>query len=275
MKHESIDMTDMTEMRVAAFTMIAVMLIAVIGGPASAQAADAKQPSVDNPQMHIWGTDNIGQCWTHFDANETTSAVDGYGEKEFAQNQQVDVNFNCAMSESFKDDMYLNPNGTIRIDVGVYVQSGDCSDTAECQELRISLMKGSTVVAVNEFATNSFEDEQVIWEIPVADNMTRWNKSFEEPQLQFEYSKPNPGGLECIVFDCTGVFRLYYSNNQDGMNTEILFPVINASDPIAVGGDDAPPSTGDSGLLPGFGLLAGVGSLAIGAAAASKLNRKD
>ena len=95
-------MNTMAGKKVSAFTLIAVMLIAVTGAPASAQAADAKQPSVENPHMHLWGTDNIGQCWTHFDANETTSAVEGYGEKEFAENQQVDVNFNCAMSESFK-----------------------------------------------------------------------------------------------------------------------------------------------------------------------------
>ena len=274
MKHEDIDMVAMIGKKVSAFTLLAVMLIAVTGAPASAQAADAKQPSVENPHMHLWGTDNIGQCWTHFDRNETTSAVDGYGEKEFADNQQVDVNFNCPMSESFKADMYLNPNGTIRVDVGIYIQSGDCSDTAECQELRISLMKGSMVIAQQEFATNTYSEEQIIWEIPVADNMTRWNKSFEEPQLQFEYSKPNAAGFECVFIDCSGLFRLYYSENPDGLETEILFPVINASDPIAVGGDDGPPSTGDSGLLPGFGLLAGVGSLAIGAVAASRLHRE-
>ena len=267
-------MGDMAGRRISAFTLLAVMLTAFIVAPASAQAVDAKQPSVENPHMHIWGTDNIGQCWTHFDRNETTSAVDGYGEKEFADNQQVDVNFNCAMSESFKTDMYLNPNGTIRVDVGIYVQSDDCSDTAECQELRISLMKGSTIVAQREFAINTYSEEQIIWEIPVADNMTRWNKSFEEPQLQFEYSKPNQGGIECLFVDCSGLFRLYYSENPDGLETEINFPVINASDPIAVGGDDGPPSTGDSGLLPGFGLLAGVGSLAIGAVAASRFHRE-
>ena len=267
-------MPPMVGKKFSAFTLLTVMLIAVTGAPAAAQATDAKQPSVDNPHMHVWGTDNIGQCWTHFDRNETTSAVDGYGQKEFADNQQVDVNFNCAMSESFKSDMYLNPNGTIRVDIGIYIQSGDCTDTAECQELRISLMKGSMIVAQQEFATNTYSDEQIIWEIPVADNMTRWNKSFEEPQLQFEYSKPNPADITCVVFDCSGMFRLYYSENSDGLNTEILFPVINASDPIAVGGDDAPPSTGDSGLLPGFGLLAGVGSLAVGAVAASRQHRE-
>ena len=120
--------------KASGIALLVILLTSVTGAPASAQAADAKQPSVDNPHMHLWGTDNIGQCWTQFDAHETTSAVDGYGEKEFAQNQQVDVNFNCAMSESFKSDMYLNPNGTIRIDVGIYIQSGDCTDTAECQE---------------------------------------------------------------------------------------------------------------------------------------------
>ena len=252
--------------------LLVILLTSVTGAPASAQAADAKQPSVDNPHMHLWGTDNIGQCWTHFDANETTSAVDGYGDKEFAQNQQVDVNFNCAMSESFKSDMYLNPNGTIRVDIGIRVDSGDCSDTSECQELRLSLLKGGDVIASNEFATNVYEDNQIIWEIPVSENMTRWNKSFEEPQLKFEYSKPNPSGPLCAVpgVDCSGLFRIYYSDNQDGLTTEILFPVINASDPVAVGGDNPPPSSTDSGLLPGFGLLGGLGAMAAGAIASRR-----
>lgn len=255
----------------AGVAMLVILLISVTGAPASAQAADAKQPSVDNPHMHIWGTDNIGQCWTHFDGNETTSAVEGYGEKEFAQNQQVDVNINCAMSESFKSDMYLDPNGTIRIDVGIYLNSGDCTDGSECQELRLSLMKGSTIVAQSEFATSSnFDDNQIIWEIPVSDNMTRWNKSFEEPQIQFEYSKPNPSGVGCgVLFDCSGYFGIYYSDNQDGMETEILFPVINATDPNAVGGDNPPPSSTGSGL-PGFGLLAGLGAMAAGAIASRR-----
>ena len=257
--------------KASGIALLVILLTSVTGAPASAQAADAKQPSVDNPHMHLWGTDNIGQCWTHFDANETTSAVDGYGEKEFAQNQQVDVNFNCARSDSFKSDMYLNPNGTIRMDLGIYVASGDCDDTSECQELRISLLKGSTVVASQEFATSTYDDNQIIWEIPISDNMTRWNKSFEEPQIQFEYSKPNPSGLGCgILIDCSGIFRVYYSDNTDGMNTEILFPVINATDPIAVGGDNPPPSSTDSGLLPGFGLLGGLGAMAAGAIASRR-----
>ena len=53
MKHESIDMKAMIGKRIAALTLLAVMLIAVTGAPASAQAADAKQPSEENPHMHI------------------------------------------------------------------------------------------------------------------------------------------------------------------------------------------------------------------------------
>ena len=66
-------MHPMVGKKFSAFTLLTVMLIAVTGAPAAAQATDAKQPSVDNPHMHVWGTDNIGQCWTHFDRNETTS----------------------------------------------------------------------------------------------------------------------------------------------------------------------------------------------------------
>ena len=105
--------------------------------------------------------------------------------------------------------------------------------------------------------------------------MTEWNRSVEEPTLDIEYSAPGWNGLECLIADCTGVFRFYYSNNQDGMDAEALWPVINMTEEAPEGGGGDGEDGGSlPGGLPGFGLAAGLGSLALAAVAAnSRINR--
>ena len=72
-----------------------VLLSSVVAAPVSAQAAtDPKQPSVDNPHMHFWGTGDLSSCWTHFDSNDSSgSAEGGHGEMSFSLGQQGDVFF--------------------------------------------------------------------------------------------------------------------------------------------------------------------------------------
>ena len=118
-------------------------------------------------------------------------------------------------------------------------------------------------------------DENLRWEIPVAENMTSWNKSGEEPTLQIEFSKPGYSDpfSGCVFFLCGGWFRFYYSDNPDNYTVEANFPIVNATgDGSGDGGDN-----GDGGLggavgdsLPGFGLAAGLGALAMAAIASSR-----
>ena len=104
--------------------------------------------------------------------------------------------------------------------------------------------------------------------------MYRWNKSSEEPVVRVEYSAPGRSGLDCIIFDCTGEFRMYYSNNEENYSVEANFPVVNATGdgPGGGNGDDDDGllggAVGDS--LPGFGLAAGLGALAMAAIASSR-----
>ena len=133
-------------------------------------------------------------------------------------------------------------------------------------------------VASQEFPAVSVDgdDEQIRWEVSVDRNMTVWNKSVEEPTLDIEFSKPGYNGVGCgLLFDCTGSFRFYYSNNQDGMTAEANFPVINMTEEVPGGGDSGGDDGGSlPGGLPGFGLAAGLGSLALAAVAgSSRLNR--
>ena len=264
-----------------AFGLAFFLLSSVVAAPVSAQAAnDPKQPSVENPHMHFWGTGDLSSCWTHFDSNDSTgSSEEGYGERTYGSGQ-VEISLSCRMQDNLKEDMYLNPNGTILIEVGVNIFSGECeNDQGNCQELTLTLRRGNLAVASQEFPAVSVDgdDEQVRWEVPVDRNMTVWNKSIEEPTIDIEFSKPGYNGVGCgLLFDCTGSFRFYYSNNQDGMDAEVLWPVMNMTE-VPSDGEGGDEEDGGSlpGGLPGFGLAAGLGSLALAAVAGSSRLSRD
>ena len=265
--------------RIQALGLVLILACGTIAAPASAQAVDPKQPSVENPHMHFWGTSQLDQCWTHFDGNDSAgSAEEGYGEKEFTGNgEQVEVDFTCRIQENFKQDLYLNENGSIVIDLEFQIEHAACSDTQECQDLTLTLYKGTTAVAKESFPQigGSDADEHLRWEIMVVDNMSRWNKSAEEPSIQFEFSKPGYSSIfGCSIFLCGGWFRLYYSDAN--ATVEANFPVINASDvgPGNGGGDGGIGGAVDD-ALPGFGLAAGLGALGMAAVGASRFERKE
>jgi hypothetical protein len=170
------------------------------------------------------------------------------------------------MQDTFLQDMYLNSNGTIEVDLVVNIWSGDCSQGSECKNLTLTLYQGTKQVSQKEFQAvdNNGNDEMISWDIPVDQNTTRWNKSNEEPRLQVEFSWPGYNGLpfECLVFSCEGHFGMYYANNEDGNDATVNFPVVNMTE---AGPDGEGPGDGedDEGFLPGFGLLAGLGALAL------------
>ena len=268
----------MADRRLQALCLVLVMLSSSVAAPASAQTADPKQPSVDNPNMYFWGTSQMDQCWTHFDGEGNDgSSQDGYGEKEFTGNgEQIDIDFTCRIQsgETFKENMYLSSNSSIVIELEFQIQHTDCDEQRECQDLTLTLFKGTVPVAKEEFPQigGSDADENLRWEIPVADNMTVWNKSGEEPALQIEFSKPGYSSFNCFFFLCGGWFRFYYSDNADNYTVEANFPVTNMT-PTGPNDDDDDDgilggAVGDS--LPGFSLAAGLGALAMAVIASSR-----
>tara|TARA_B100001750_G_scaffold62267_1_gene49499 strand:- start:8137 stop:9018 length:882 start_codon:yes stop_codon:yes gene_type:complete len=269
---------------VKASGLVLLMILSTVAAPASAQdtVQDPKQPSVDNPHMHVWGDSGLNNCWTHFDANDSAgSASEGYGEETFSQGQQVEVEFSCKMQENLKQDMYLDANGTITFEFVVAIYSADACDDAqnECTPLTFTLTKGSTEIAKQEFPNVNKDggDEIIQWNLNTNETMARWNKSIEEPEIHVEFSWPGYNGIECIVFDCTGEFRFYYSNNENNDTVEVNFPVINQTIPGQGGGDGDEGGIGGavSDALPGFGLVAGIGALALAAVGASRFSREE
>jgi|TARA_B100001250_G_scaffold410594_1_gene437347 hypothetical protein len=252
--------------RLVSLSMVFFLLSSVMAAPASAQALDdRRQPSVDNPHMHFWGTSDLSSCWTHFDSNDSTgSSEEGYGSRTYGSGQ-VEISLSCRNQDNYKENMYLNPNGTILIEIGVAIFSDDCDPQQENSCLTLTLRRGNLEVASEVFPAtdNSFNDEQIRWEIPVDNNMTTWNKSNEEPVLDIEYSAPGWNGLECFVQDCTGEFRFYFSNNEDGMDAEVNFPIINMTEAVDPDGEGGGSDGTDAGGLPGFGILAGLAAMAM------------
>ena len=125
-----------TQRAAHAFGLALLLALSTVAAPASAQDAvqDPKQPSVDNPHMHIWGDSGLNNCWTHFDMNDSSgSASEGYGSETFPQGEQVEVDFTCKMQENLKQDLYLDANGTITLEfvvalTGRDVEAGDAAE---------------------------------------------------------------------------------------------------------------------------------------------------
>ena len=107
--------------------------------------------------------------------------------------------------------------------------------------------------------------------------MTRWIRSIEEPEIRGQFSWPGYTDFFCSIglTDCTGEFRLYYSNNEENYTVEVNFPVVNNTIPGEGGGGDGGIGDTVSDALPGFGLVAGIGALALAAVGASRFTRED
>jgi hypothetical protein len=274
-----------TNLRLQSAALIVLLLVSSIGAPASADEAfvDPKQPSVDNPHMHIYGNSDLSNCFSHFDGNDTTgSAEEGYGEQVWPNQdgQQIEMDYTCRVNDNFKQDMYLDNNGTINIKLNFNIDAGgDCGVVgATCENLNLTLFKGGIELARQEFPAidNDGNDDSINWDIQVDRNMTRFNRSGEEPQIRVEFSKPGTNnGVLCVVLYCGGEFRMYYHNTNSSGTAEVNFPVINQSMP-GDGGDDGEGGLGAVGdALPGFGLMAGMGALAMAAVAGSRRVRKE
>jgi len=269
-----------TNLRLQSAALVVLLLLSYIGAPASAQEVqeDPKQPTVDNSIMHIYGTDDFSSCFTHFDGEDSTgSAQDGFGTRNYPENGQVDVDFDCSFNEGFREDMYLNENGTIEIKMTFNIYSGDCTDNSDCTNLTLTLKKGTLTVATKEFPemNNDGNDQTINWNIPVDRNMTRWNKSGnEKPVIQIEYSKPVYQDVFCIAFDCSGDFTIYYSN-QNNSAVEVLFPVVNKTEPVVVDEDEGVLGGAVGDALPGFGLMAGMAALAMAAVTGSRVKKNE
>ena len=208
-----------------------------------AQSEDNTQPSLSNNNMFFWGDEQLEECWNHFDENESTgSSSDGYGEIEFPEGQIVSVELTCNFQGEFLENLYLDSISdslgpkSIQIQMSFQIDSGNCNGGNECKDLTISLLKGDTQISQYTESVNNVnngQDFSLIWNIEVNESISIWNKSSEEPTFKIEYSAPPVNNIQCNSpipipgSDCTGNFRMYFSNNQENLEVKAEFPIIN------------------------------------------------
>jgi PAT family beta-lactamase induction signal transducer AmpG len=206
------------------------LLATLFTSVASGKAADDQQPSPENDTLYLWGDASLasGTCFTHFSSDETTEF--GFGEFEETEN----IDFSCSLSEPLSQEMFLNSEGSISLRLGFLIQSTENSG----DDLVLSFSKDSELLAQKEFIVPTFSNEQINWEIELSENMSYWEEG-SLPVLQVQFNKPGPTTLECldpskIIGGCDPKFRMYYSDNTDGLTVEGLFPILNSSDPGAI-----------------------------------------
>ena len=221
--------------RIVSFGLSLLILITLAIPPVLGQTTDNRQPNPENATMYLWGDSALanGDCINHFSSDNSSEF--GFGEYDETEN----INFTCALYEPLIEEMFLNPNETINLEIGFLIQS---SENSGGDELKISLKRDSKVLAQKEFILPTFSDEQVSWQIPVSENMSYWPKD-SVPQLQIEFSKPGPTNLECLdpnkaLAGCEPKFRIYYSDNNEGLDIEGIFPILDPSDPAAINPND-------------------------------------
>ena len=217
--------------RVICLGLCSLFLLSFIITPAAGQTPDNRQPSPENPIMYLWGDSSLasGDCLSHFSSDDSTEF--GFGEYDDTEN----IDFNCPLESPLSEEMFLDPDGFIDLRLGFLIQS---SENSGGDELLISFKRDSEILAQEEFVFPTFSDEQISWQIPISANMTYWQAN-SVPQLQIQFNKPGPSLIECLEPDkalagCESKFRIYYSDNTEGLNVEGLFPILNASDPAAI-----------------------------------------
>ena len=269
-----------------------LMLGSSVASPASATgmtgamegSADG-QPDYTNNTAYIFGTTSGNPCWNNFNDTSDNSANTGYGEDE--QNSgKLEVEWTCRMDPVLGDTMALEEGQNIRVTLFVDLQGvwengmGNCQ--GDCENLNVSLMRGS-VVAATEEVTGLVEGQSTVTvNFPVDENITIWNKTSDSPGIRVRMVMYGDSGLQCIAFDCSAHVRLYYTHPSEdredpdeGGNSTMVFPILNqtAADDVIGGGDGGKKDAEEEGFLPGFGLLIGTGALA--AAAVSGRRKRD
>jgi len=208
-----------------------VLLLAMLSvSVASGQVSTDQQPSPENNTMYLWGDASLasGSCFTDFSSDGATEV--GFGEYDDTEN----IDFSCTLSEPLSQELFLDSEGSISLSLGFLIQSTENSG----DDLVLSFSKDSELLAQEEFILPTFSDEQVNWNIPITDNMSYWEEG-TSPVLHVQFNKPGPTTLECLdpnkfIAGCDPKFRMYYSDNTDGLNVEGFFPILNSSDPDAI-----------------------------------------
>lgn len=261
---------------------LAIALLLLISLPSSLadggenevmQANSGEQPSHENNTFYIWGRDNGNPCWGHFNNTDGGTAQQGYGE-ESRSSGRLEIEWTCRMDPPLGDDFALEGDGEIAVHLMIDIQGNwengnGCN--GDCEELNISLMKGSVEAARYQYSSLTTGENEVMVTFPVNETLQVWEKNTDNPGIRVRMVLEATTGFGCgFIFNCDASFRMYYSGQDDASyNGTVTFPILNetAAEDILDGDNGGK----DSEDTPGFTLIAA--AVAVGVAAASRRGR--
>ncbi|MGB0727441.1 MAG: hypothetical protein ACPGR0_03975 [Candidatus Poseidoniaceae archaeon] len=161
----------------------AMMLVPVQAGDVTVQQSeqqeDTRQPSANATTLYLWH-DGINNAWTHFDANDTTSAEDGVYNEEI-NNGLIDIDLRFRMNPELDKRLLMTVDGelrgTLKVDLHGDWTNGDNQGPCQndCEQLNITVNYGmnelyryqhtSTTTGEQEIPfTYRFTEEDNLWD---------------------------------------------------------------------------------------------------------------
>ena len=161
----------------------AMMLVPVQAGDVTVQQSDqqedTRQPSANATTLFLWH-DGINNAWTHFDANDTTSAEDGVYSEDI-DNGLIDIDLRFRMNPELDKRLLMTVDGELRGTLKLDLQGdwtngdnqGPCQN--DCEQLNITINYGmnelyryqhtSTTTGQQEIPfTYRFTEEDNLWD---------------------------------------------------------------------------------------------------------------
>lgn len=269
----------MRRLPLLALLLTVMLLTPVSGGPVidetgtmQTTAPDSRQPTVENSTFWIFGDEALSRCYGHFmfesNTTEEGSSRTGYGQQN-TDSGRISIDITCRMEPKLEKEFILKEGSNIVLTlfIEVWGDTGATCDGNPCKDLTLTLERGGQPLLTNSWGMSGNGQERIDWNIPVNETNDVWDKSEGNPSLRIEAEVGAQTGLECVLFDCSADFILYYTHPdsereapyQDdcaGCNSNINFPIANITElGSGVGGGDDDGSDGglNSAEVPGFG----------------------
>ena len=259
-------------------TIVALMLAVMMASSTTASpgmnamqspGSEDGQPTAEHNTLYLFGNAGLTNCNTKF--NNTNAESAEYGEDTRGGNGELNLKLTCRMEPTLDEDVILAVGEMIEMNfmLNLNGQWTNGQETCEgtCENLNISLAKGGREVAIKEFDSLSDGENQVVWSLPVTEDLVNWNGSQESFTVEFTMVIKSQAGNIFLGGDDEAVFGLYFThpNHAPAYNATVTFPILNETAVEELTGGGGGGGDDDAGLLPGFTSMIGIGGLAAAA----------
>ena len=259
-------------------TIVALMLAVMMASSTTASpgmsamqspGSEDGQPTAEHNTLYLFGNPQLSNCNSKFNNTNADSAE--YGEDSRGGNAEMDVKVTCRMEPVLDEDVILAVGEMIEMNFMLNLNgqwtNGQETCNGECENLNVSLAKGGREGAIKEFDSLSDGENQVVWSLPVTEDLVNWNGSQESFTIEFRMVINSQSGAFPFGADDEAVFGLYFTHPDNGpaYNASVTFPILNESAVEELTGGGGGGGGDDGGLLPGFTSMIGIGGLAAAA----------